>query len=196
MKCRYNHRFVSCLRLAGLLGFGAFIAMAAAQDAPTINLSTNNCVVRFMVPAGDKVVEGGPKQIAGWIRFNRTGDLNSLQGSVVIKVADLTTSDEGRDRKMHEKCLEAGRFPKITFTLERSRITELQTVLLTGPLTIRDVTRLCVIGTKYTVEENRYHLVGGTEMKWTDFGVHDPSTFFTKVKPDLKVLVDLWLPVQ
>ncbi len=187
------HRSRLCLRLAGL---ALFATMAAAQEAPTINLSTNNCIVRFAVPVGGKPVQGSPTQIAGWIRFNRAGDLNSLQGMVVINVADLTTNDEDRDQKMRDVCLEAGRFPKIKFTLERCRITESQAVLLTGPLTIRDVTRLCVIGAQYTEDADRYHLMGGTETKWTDFGVHDPSTFFTKVKPALKLHIELWLPIR
>ena len=193
MKCCDINRGRLCLRLAGL---ALFATMAAAQEAPTINLSTNNCIVRFAVPAGGNIIQGELKQISGWIRFSRAGDLNALQGSVVVNVADLTTKDEDRDQKMHEVCLEASRFPKIKFTLERSRITENQAVLLTGPLTIRDVTRLCVIGAQYTEEADRYHLTGAIEMKWTDFGVHDPSTFFTKVKPALKVHIELWLPVQ
>ena len=149
-----------------------------------------------MVIAEKKVVEGEAKQVSGWIRFNRAGDLNLLQGAVTINVADLTTKDEDRDQRLHDFCLEAARFPKITFTLERTRVTETQLVLMTGPLTIRDGTRLCVLGAQYSEEDNRYHLKGGNEMKWTDFGVRDPSTFFTKVKPELKLHVELWLPVQ
>jgi polyisoprenoid-binding protein YceI len=196
MKCCGFKTSFSRFRLVAAAAVVAFAATAFAQDTPTVNLSTNNCLVQFLVPAGKKIVQGEPKQLSGWIRFNRAGDMNSLQGSVVINVADLTTHNEDHDQRMRDYCLEAARFPKITFTLERSRITETQAVLLTGPLTIRDVTRLCVIGAKYTVEENRYHLMGGTEMKWTDFSVRDPSTFFTKVKPDLKLHIELWLPVQ
>jgi len=182
--------------LAGLAGVVALAAVAGAQEPPTINLSTNNCLVRFAVPGTWGTIKGELKELTGWARFGRAGDLNTLRGSVEVDVSMLTTKSDDRDRKWREESLESGRFPKITFTLERITVTENQSFLLTGLLTIRDITRPLVIGGRFTEEVGHYHLTGGGSMKWSDYGVRDASTFFTKVKPDTKVLIELWLPLK
>ncbi|MFA7003296.1 MAG: YceI family protein [Verrucomicrobiia bacterium] len=173
-----------------------FTTVVGAQQMPTINLSTNNCIVGFAMPATWGTIKGELKELTGWARFARPGDLNSLRGTVEVDVTALTTGSGGRDYKWREECLERGRFPKITFTLERITVTENQSFLLSGLLTIRDVTRPLVIGGQFSVEAERYHLTGGGEMKWTDYGVRDSSTFLTKVQPDMKVLLELWLPLK
>jgi len=170
--------------------------VVGAQQMPTINLSTNNCIVGFAVPATWNSIKGELKELTGWARFGRPGDLNSLRGTVEVDVTAITTGSGGRDYKWREECLERGRFPKITFTLERITVTENQSFLLSGLLTIRDVTRPLVIGGQFLVEAGRYHLTGGGEMKWTDYGVRDSSTFLTKVQPDMKVILELWLPLK
>lgn len=173
-----------------------FTAVAGAQETPTINLSTNNCIVRFVVPGSWGVIKGELKELTGWTRFGRAGDMNTLRGSVEIDVAMLTTKSEDRDLKWREECLERARFPKITFTLEQVKVTENQSFLLAGLLTIRDTTRPLVIGGQFTEEVGQYRLVGVGLMKWSDYGVRDASTFFTKVKPETKVLLELWLPLK
>lgn len=185
-----------CGWLAGLVCLVTFATVAIAQESPTINLSTNNCIVRFVVPATWNPIKGELKELTGWARFGRPGDLNSLRGAVEVDVAALTSGSGGRDRKMRDECLEGGRFPKITFTLERITVTEKQSFLLTGQLTMRNITRSLVIGGEFSEEVGQYHLTGSGGMKWTDYGLHDPSTFLTKLQPDMKVLVELWLPVK
>ena len=182
--------------LAALAGLVTLTAAAGAQESPVINLSTNTCIVVFSVPATWSVIKGDVKKFTGWARFGRPGDLNTLRGVVEVNVPDLTTRSEDRDHKWFEECLEGSRFPKITFTLEQVKVTENQSFLMAGQLVMRDITRPVVIGGQFTVEDGRYHLTGGCAMKWTDYGVHNPSTMFTKVQPDMKVLVELWLPLK
>jgi polyisoprenoid-binding protein YceI len=174
----------------------AFTAVAGAQETPTINLSTNNCIVRFVVPATWGAIKGEVKELTGWARFDRPGDLHSLRGMVGMDITALTTHSEGRDRKWQEECLERGRYPKISFTLEWVKVTENRSFLLTGHLTLRDTTHPLVIGGQFAEEEGCYHLTGGGSMKWSDYGVRDASNFFTKMRPDTKVLVELWLPLK
>jgi polyisoprenoid-binding protein YceI len=182
---------------ASLLAALALSASAAvAQEMPTINLSTNNCIVGFGVPATWGAIKGRFLELDGWARFGRPGDLNSLHGFVEVDVKAVTTGSEDRDRKWQDYCLERGRFAKITFMLERVKVTENQSFLLSGLLTIRDVTRPLVISGKFTGEAGQYHLIGNGEFKWTNYGVRDSSTFFTKVQPETKVALELWLPVK
>ncbi|MBI5683811.1 MAG: YceI family protein [Verrucomicrobia bacterium] len=179
-----------------LASLAVFTTAAGAQEMPTINLSTNNCIVGFGIPATWGAIKGEFKELTGWARFGRPGDLNSLHGRIEVDVTAVTTGSEGRDRKWQDECLERSRFPKITFTLERITVTANQSFLMSGLLTIRDVTRPLVIGGQFLVENGYYHLTGGGEMKWTHYGVHDSSTFLTKVQPETKVALELWLPVK
>jgi polyisoprenoid-binding protein YceI len=167
-----------------------------AQEPTTINLSTNNCTVRFVLPGSWGAIKGEVKDLTGWARFGRPGDLNSLRGSLEVDVTALSTGDDGRDRRWREVCLEGARFPKITFTLEQVKVTENKSVLLTGLLTVRDVTGRLVIGGQFTEEAGLCRLTGGGSLKWTDYGVRDLSTLLTKVKPDMKVFVELRLPLK
>lgn len=174
----------------------AFAAVAGAQEPASFNLSTNNCVVQFVIPGTWGGIKGELKDLTGWARFRRPGDLNSLRGSIEVDVAAVTTGSGGRDQKWRNDCLEIGRFPKITFTLERITVTEHQAFLLSGLLTIRDVTRSLVISGQFQMKGGYYQLTGSGEMKWSDYGVRDASTLFTKVQPDTKVLLELWLPAK
>ncbi|MFZ2640922.1 MAG: YceI family protein [Verrucomicrobiia bacterium] len=189
----WSNRFV--VRCAGwLAAFVVFTAGARAQEMPTILLSTNNCIVAFAVSATWNEIKGQIKELNGWARFNRPSDLNSLRGTLEVDVKNITTGSVGRDDKWRNECLEINRFPRITFTLERVTVTENQSFLVSGLLTIRDVTRSLVLGGQFKEEAGFYHLIGSGEMKWTDYGVSDSSTFLTKIQPDTKVFLELWLP--
>ncbi|MBI5817359.1 MAG: YceI family protein [Verrucomicrobia bacterium] len=184
-------------RCAGwMAAFVVFTAGAGAQEMPTILLSTNNCIVAFAVSSTWHPIKGEVKELNGWARFSRANDLNSLHGSVEVDVKALTTGSDGRDSKWRNECLEGGRFPKITFTVERVTVTANQAFLLSGLLTIRDTTRTLVFGGQFKEEVGFYHLAGTAEMKWTDYGVRDSSTFLTKIQPETKVLLELWLPAK
>lgn len=181
---------------AWLAALVACTACVNAQETPTTLLSTNNCIVAFAVSSTWNPIKGDVKELNGWARFSRPGDLNSLHGSVEVEVKGLTTGSGGRDSKWRNECLEISRFPRITFTLERVTVSGNQSFLLSGLLTIRDVTRPLVFGGEFKQEVGFYHLLGNAEMKWTDYGIRDSSTFLTKIQPDTKVLLELWLPAR
>lgn len=173
-----------------------FTVGASAQETPTTLLSTNNCIVAFAVSSTWNPIKGEVKSLNGWARFSRPDDLNSLHGSVEVDVKGITTGSSGRDSKWRNECLEGGRFPKITFTVERATVTGNNSFLLSGLLTIRDISRPLVFGGEFKREVGYFHLVGTAEMKWTDYGIRDSSTFLTKIQPDTKVLLELWLPIK
>jgi polyisoprenoid-binding protein YceI len=174
----------------------AAVAAAAvcAQEPTPIALSTSNCVVRFEVASTWSLIKGEVKQVGGSLRFGRPGDAVSLQGTVEINVNDLTTGDAGRDAKMQRSCLESAKYPRITFVLERCAAFEGNMLTLEGQMTIRNVTRRLVLGAQYTVDDTHCMLSGGGGLKWPDYGVRSPSTFFSEVQPSVKLTFELKLP--
>jgi polyisoprenoid-binding protein YceI len=188
------------VRAAGLRGAWALLlavaalSVAQAQELPAIELTASNCVVRFTVNSTWHLVQGRVPQLRGWVRFGRPGDFNTLQATVETDVATLTTDHDSRDQKMRDFCFEAARFPKITFQLERGRIMEGKHLVLSGTLTIRDVVRRLVVGGQYNEKDNQLQFIGAGDLRWSDFGIRDPSTFFAKLQPDVKVLVEIKVP--
>jgi polyisoprenoid-binding protein YceI len=185
-----NLRGLMCALLVALISAAA----ARAQESLTIELAASNCVVRFSVNSTWHLVQGRVPQLHGWARFERPGDFNSLQATIETDVATLTTDHEGRDKKMRSFCFEAARFPKVTFRLEQARIMEGKNVVFSGSLTIRDVTRRLVVGGQYSDKDNQFQFMGAGDLRWADFGMRDPSTSFSKLQPDVKVLVEIKVP--
>ena len=167
---------------------------AEVGDGAAIPLSASNCVIRFQVPATWNPIKGEAKQVTGAMRFGRIGDLNTLQGNVEVTVAGLVTDDEDRDQKMRCFCLYGTNYPKIQFELERCTIFEGGTLTLSGQFTLRGITKRMVLGAQYSADAEAWHLVGGGQLKWSDYGIPDPSSFFSKVQPNLKILFELTLP--
>jgi polyisoprenoid-binding protein YceI len=188
------------VRAAGLRGAWALLlavaalSVAQAQELPAIELTASNCVVRFTVNSTWHLVQGRAPQLRGQARFGRPGDFNALQATIEVDVAALVTDNESRDQKMRNYCFEAARFPKITFQLERGQVLEGKRLVLSGALTIRDVARRLVVGGLYSEKDNLLLFKGTGDLHWADFGIRDPSTFFAKLQPDVKVLVEIRVP--
>ena len=180
-----------CAFAGGLL---AFAAVARAQEPAPVALSTNNCVIQFEIPATWGAIKGEVRQVSGWARVSRQDAITSLQAQVEVNVTDLTTGSGGRDEKMRTFCLQGDRFPKIVFVIERCNMFQGGLMTIAGQLTIRDVTRSLVFGTKYTADASQYRFVGAGDLKWTDFGVRDPTTVLSKVQPKTLVSFELTLP--
>ncbi|MBM3888182.1 MAG: YceI family protein [Verrucomicrobia bacterium] len=177
-----------------LLVAAAALALARAQEPPAIELTSSNCVVRFTVNSTWHLVQGRVPQLRGQARFGRPGDFNTLQATVEADVAALTTDHDSRDQKMRNFCFEAARFPKITFQLERGQVMEGKHLVLSGALVVRGVTRRLVVGGQCSEKDNQLQFLGAGNLRWADFGIRDPSTFFAKLQPDVKVLVEIKLP--
>ena len=184
-----SHGWV-CALLAALISAAA----ARAQESPKIELAASNCVVRFSVNSTWHLVQGRVPQLHGWARFERPGDFNTLQATIETDVATLTTDHESRDNKMRGFCFEGALFPKVTFRLEQARFMEDKHVVFSGSLTIRDVTRRLVVGGQYSVKDKQFEFMGAGDLRWADFSMRDPSTFFGKLQPDVKVLVEIKVP--
>jgi polyisoprenoid-binding protein YceI len=183
---------VRCLVLAG--GFLAAAMAGHAQEPAPVALSTNNCVISFETKSTWGIIKGEVRQVSGWARVSRQDAVTSLQAQVEVNVTDLTTNSGGRDAKLRTFCLQGDQFPKIMFMIERCNMFQGGLMTISGNLTIRDVTRPLVLGTKYSASASEYRFAGAGELKWNEFGVCDPSTVLSKVQPKTLVSFELTLP--
>ena len=147
----------------------------------------------FDMEASLHEVPGEAKSFTGELKFDE-----EITGKWEVQSSQLTTGIGIRDSKMYSFCLEADKFPTIVFNVNavrgdvdglRSKSGE-GSVTLHGQLKIRSTTRDIEIPTKYNWEEGKLNLDGGTTIKWTDFGVPDPSIAISTLYPDVKIGFD------
>ncbi len=122
-----------------------------------------------------------------------------LTGKVVIQAKSLTTGIGVRDTRMYEFCLESDKFPTIVFevrgaTGDTAGILSQEgsgMVSLHGSLKVRSTSRELVIPTAYTWKDGELHLQGDQVIKWTDYGVPDPSIVISKLEPKMAISFDV-----
>lgn len=122
-------------------------------------------------------------------------------GKVVFQARQLTTGLGVRDNRMYNYCLDADRYPTVEFTIRgaagdveglRSRKGS-GSLLLKGALKVRSTERDIEVPATYTWTAGQLKLVGSQEIKWTDYGVPDPSIVISRLYPEVAVQFDLQL---
>ena len=127
-----------------------------------------------------------------------TTELNlaeAVTGKMVVQGNSITTGIGVRDKRMYEYCLETDKFPTIEFIVRGTK-GDTEGLLskagsgkvdLHGQLKIRSTTRDVVIPASYTWTEGKLQLAGQKQVKWTDYGVPDPSIIISKLQPEIDV---------
>ncbi len=126
-------------------------------------------------------------------------DVGALKGELDVPTASLTTGSGPRDARLLSYCLEAPKFSEITFraTSMTGDVAALRSgsgagsVTLTGPLTIRDVTRAVSVPASFRWDGGELHMSGRYDLLWSDFGVPDPSIILSTLDPAMYVTFDI-----
>lgn len=131
--------------------------------------------------------------------FEGTLDTDGLTGTLIVPVRTLSTGIGARDARMRGESLDAARFPDVRFVVDRiegdTAIVRGQagsgTVTLVGALTVRDVSRPVRVMATVSREGAGLRLRGRHEVRWTDFGVPDPSVLVARLDPAVVVVFDV-----
>ena len=95
-----------------MVGMATLLGTAVAQ-ATTLRIDPDTTAVSFVLESTLHTVHGTLGFESGWVTWDpKTG---AATGEVVLDVLRAESGNAKRDRKMHEKVLESGRFPKIVF---------------------------------------------------------------------------------
>lgn len=171
---------------------GLLVVAAPAGGAERIlRLDPRATEIRFTLGATLHTVEGTVSLRAGEIRFDPgTGEAS---GRVVVDAASADTGNDRRDRDMHRKVLESGRYPEIVFFPERLG-SGLDaggggTVTLAGRLEIHGGSHLLEIPAEVTVEGGRLTARATFAVPYVEWGMEDPSTLFLRVDKEVEVTV-------
>lgn len=130
-----------------------------------------------------------------------TGSIDPVAGKGTLDIATtgLRTGSGPRDARLQSYCLEVTRFPAITFraTAISGDVAALKkgggsgNVTITGPLTIRDVTKTVSVPATYTWTGDELRLSGRYDLLWADYGIPDPAIAISALDPAMYVTFDL-----
>ncbi|MCB9759816.1 MAG: YceI family protein [Alphaproteobacteria bacterium] len=137
-------------------------------------------------------IDGQAPNFSGELFIGKGGDHT---GTLTVQTPAMTTGLSVRDDRMHEYVLAVTEYPTLTFKMGAigGDVAGLDSgqgsgqVLLRGQLTIRTSTRDVEIPATYTWQGDKVVLEGRYDMKWTSFGLPDPSIMISTLYPDMTV---------
>ncbi len=181
------------------------VALPAARPATaepwTATVDPAASSVRFVLDATLHTVEGMAEIQAGELSFDP--EEGSISGAVVVDATSADTGNDKRDREMHQKVLESGRWPEVRFTLEglegdleglaTGREVELE---VRGIFTLQGESHSLVVPVSAnlalsTGRSGRLRATGSFVVPYVAWGLRDPSKLLLRVGKEVRVDVVL-----
>jgi polyisoprenoid-binding protein YceI len=176
-------------------------AHSETWDIPA-ELNDKNTSVTFVVDSTWHTVHGTTKDIAGKVRLRDPKDPLSIEVELRVPVKLFDTDSGLRDERLREvMAVEA--FPFVRFVSTRlsqdcapSVVTRDGSCrgMLSGSLTIRDVTTEVSLPTLIRDTANGYRVEGSLAIRWEDFHVEDPSILIAKLDPVVTISYQTTIP--
>lgn len=180
------------LFLAILLAAALLAAAPAGASDHVLALTPADTHIGFVVEATGHDVHGSFALRDGEIHFDpATG---SASGRIAVDAAHAETGNGSRDKTMHHKVLESGRYPLFVFEA-KSFEGELPTVgegevILHGTLAIHGGKHPLDLPAKVVREGDEVHAVTTFEVPYEEWGMHNPSLLFLRVADRVVVTVE------
>lgn len=196
-RVRYGMRLLmSRLNLLIAILAAAVLTLAAASSA-------------HAAPAAQDVIELDPGQTI--IAFRLKGDLHTTHGSfqlasgritidpatgaaggeIVVDSSSSTTDNSMRDAEMHDRVLETGTYPEITFVPHSARVTRdgagLMTGTISGDFTIHGATHPMTFNVTGTVFGNELKCESNFVIPYEAWGMRNPSWLMFRVAGKVSV---------
>jgi polyisoprenoid-binding protein YceI len=184
--------------LSFLLGVCLLVTTSAVAESWNLpeELSTENTRVTFEVDSTWHLVHGVVKEVAGRLWLANPEDFHSIRGIVKLPVAGFDTDDESRDERLRE-VMHSDLAPSVIFEMDEDipklcdpgSLTESSSCELAVPgrLTINNVSRAVELRVVLKRSGSSIDASGGTKIKWSDFGVDDPSIFVARLHEEVNI---------
>lgn len=172
-----------------VLAIPAAIPARAEQSALVLDPAASK--VSFTLDATGHTVEGTMALKSGRVAFDpATG---AASGEIVLDLKSAQTGNNGRDKDMHAKVLETGKYPTATFRAEKVRGTVAPSgtseVTLDGTLSFHGADHKMSLPAKVAVENGRLKADTQLQIPYVEWGLHDPSMFILRVAKVVDVKV-------
>lgn len=172
-------------------------ALTGSADATRYAFDDTKGELTFDLVASLHNIEGRASSFTGELDIGA----DSPTGKVVVQSSQLTTDLGVRDDRMHTFCLSTEQYPTIEMRIGATTgdVSGLNsrrgngTIELRGQITIRSTSRDVVLPVTYSWEGDAVRLVGSHQLKWTDYGVPDPSILISTLYPEVNLQLNVLL---
>jgi polyisoprenoid-binding protein YceI len=182
-------------RLAGLLLGLALVGAALTPDLPAdaearrFVLDPARSRLRFHAVSRLMNADGHFGRFAGEVTLEPSR-VETATGRVAVDVASIDTGITRRDNHLRsDDFFAAARHPEATLVIERV-VPEGNRWLVSGPLTIRGVTRALAVPVSVTVGPDTVRIVGQFTLRRREFGIAYESVF-NPIQDEVRVSFDL-----
>jgi polyisoprenoid-binding protein YceI len=169
------------------------LAAATPLEAQTVALRIDpaQTQVEFTLGAVLHTVHGTFRLQRGEIRFDpATG---SASGELVVDATSAQSGNDARDKDMHKKVLESGRYPEIVFRTGRV----VGKVAAQGPSQVRLHGIFSIHGAEHEIEipaeveaaGGQYRATVKFSVPFVEWGMKDPSTLFLRVDKRVDITI-------
>ena len=201
---------VACITVVLILSVTAISEAPAKQALPRwqlpLELSKDNTSITFTVDSTWHLVEGEVSAVTGKVWQEDQGDNGTVHASVKLAVNDLDTGNINRDKKMRS-VMHAAVHPQVIFEMDHvsglCKFEDLERVTSKecsgaghGFIEISGTRRPIVLDMTVVRKDENYHVKGHTLLKWSDFGVEDPSILVAYVNETVNIEVEVVIPVR
>ena len=176
---------------------------ASAETARWVPVSGQS-IVSFDASFPPSDFSGYCRDVSGEFEADASDLSRGVTGRLTVKVAGLSTGNEGRDKEMW-KALAADRHPTMYFVIQTVEapsfppgVAEYPDTLLTiqGRLSIAGVERVKRFSGRVRLKQGRLWVRGESRFKMSDFGIKPPQYLLLTVKDEVGVGFDLLLERQ
>jgi polyisoprenoid-binding protein YceI len=169
------------------LGTGAY----AQQQTFTVNPGTSS--IGFALTGTGHEVHGTFHVSSGTIQFDR--NVPKMSGTVTVSASSGESGDNGRDKNMHQKVLEAERFSDITFQPQAYTgsiaPTGDSTILVSGTFTLHGTPHDLTVPMQVHIDGQNLTAKGSFIVPYVKWGLKDPSIFILKVAKEVHIDMNL-----
>jgi polyisoprenoid-binding protein YceI len=186
-----------------LLGFAVALSAAAIparqQTAPVatseiaLTLDTSHSTVHWSVDSTLHTVHGTFALKSGTVHIDP--ETGKASGEVVVSAVSGESGNDSRDARMHKEILETKKYPEVVFHPSQVE----GKVARSGPSDLKLHGVFTIHGSEHDLDASVHaELTGdhwnGTckfEVPYVQWGIKDPSSFLLKVKPVVKVELEM-----
>ncbi|HUJ82408.1 MAG TPA: YceI family protein [Candidatus Acidoferrales bacterium] len=167
-----------------------------AQSAPTqvsLELDPAESKIDWTLSATFHTVHGTFALTKGNVQFYPgTG---KLDGEITADARSGQSGDSGRDRNMHEKVIESGKYPAVTFSPDRVdgkiALQGGSKVQLHGIFEIHGEKHELIVPAEVNFSGDRWTAKSVFEIPYVQWGMKNPSNFFLHVGDTVKIELEL-----
>jgi polyisoprenoid-binding protein YceI len=183
-----------------LLGLGLALvcslsAMPAQSASPLVSLELDpaQSKINWTLSATFHTVHGTFACTKGAIQFDpATGKIG---GEIVADARSGESGDSGRDKNMHQKVLESGKYTEVKFLPDRVDgkvvLQGTSKIQVHGTFEIHGAKHELTVPAEVNFSGERWTAKASFDMPYVEWGMKDPSNMFLHVGPSVSVELDL-----